>query len=361
MAELTTDRRAGPTSTSTRIERRLWVVNPLGAALHHYSTELADVLVAAGTAPSVLAVTEPSSSGASRWAWTRSYLAALRAVRRAWTPGDRVVVTWPVLGYLDVPLIAAVLGHRASLVVHDTRPLTSAVGYHRVWQGLAVVLDRWVEVVVHSHQARDDLQSPGLTRRATLLPHPVLAPQPSADTAPPAASPASRECPVVRVLGQFKPDRDVPGLAALAAELDGRCRLEIVGRGWPAVPGWAVRDAFVPEGELDELLATSDAVVIPYRRFYQSGVALRALEHGVPVVGPAASSLATLCGPSSRLLVGPDGWAESVAYAVSPDGRAEARDIARRWRAHAVAVWSAWAGIEPGRTREGTRAPCRAS
>jgi hypothetical protein len=163
---------------------------------------------------------------------------------------------------------------------------------------------------------------------------------------PPEAQQASAllpsERPVVRVLGQYKPDRDVEALRQIAETLGQTARLEICGRGWPPIDGWSVRSEFVDEAHMSALLASSDAVLIPYRRFYQSGIAFRCLEQGTPAVGPAGSSLDEIYGPDSPLLVrGPDDWCRAISHAVSL-GRAEAVEAGRIWRARASRAWSDW-------------------
>ena len=137
-------------------------------------------------------------------------------------------------------------------------------------------------------------------------------------------------------------------MANLTAEVD----LEVVGRGWPDLPGWNVDSRFVSELELDELVKSSDAIVIPYVRFFQSGIAIRALESNTPVVGRAATSLADLYGQESRLLLREDpqtglvddrAWADAVRYAVT-DGRDETIRAALAYQSVAVSEWTAWNG-----------------
>jgi hypothetical protein len=72
--------------------------------------------------------------------------------------------------------------------------------------------------------------------------------------------------------------------------------LVVVGRGWPPLPGWRVIDFFVSEERFDAEIAKSDVVCIPYHDYYQSGVAVRAIESGIPVVGLRHEFLELLCG-----------------------------------------------------------------
>lgn len=328
------------------------VVNPLGGALRHYTRGLVRSLVAAGGRVSVSHVDEPSVGGGSGLGWVRRYLGALvSARRRVRRDGARVVVTWPVLGHLDRLVLRAVLGRRAAaaLVVHDPRPLVRAHGYGRVARRLAS-LAGGVRVVVHSAVAETVLRHDCPELVPDVLPHPVV----PRDTERPAAGPDGRPTPdgrhaalrtglpVVRVLGQYKPDRDLVLLAGIGRALAATHRLEVVGRGWPPVDGWSVTDEFVPEDRLDELIATADAVVVPYRRFFQSGIAVRSLELGTPAVGPADSSIADLY-PDDRYLASESvgSWCRAIDAASRADRR-ETRELAVRADRACRAAWSAW-------------------
>lgn len=310
---------------------RITVVNTLGGALHHYSTALVATLGGDAAGVRLIRVDEPSVAGGSALAWLGRTLRALVRARRS---GGRVLVTWPVLGHLDRIVMRVVLGGRAdaAIVVHDPRPLVHARGYGRLARWAGGWFGRRVRLIVHSETARADLRHdcPGDT--ALLLPHPV------APRRLPVRSPRDEMC-VVRVLGQYKPDRDVDLLRALADRLSGSNRLEVIGRGWPAVDGWEVRDAFVDEAELDRLIATADVVLVPYRRFYQSGVAIRALELGTPAVGPAGSSMSDLY-PDDRYLAGDSvgSWCAAIERAIgaSRDGTAA---LARAADARARGAW----------------------
>jgi hypothetical protein len=123
----------------------------------------------------------------------------------------------------------------------------------------------------------------------------------------------------IRVLGQYKVDRDIQGLMRLARNAPPEWRLEIIGRGWPPVDGWHICNEFVTEARFDELIRTSHAVLIPYSRFFQSDVAVRTLEWGVPVVGPYDSSLQIALGDDCRWLVKDGDWGSAVTAAVQED------------------------------------------
>ena len=124
--------------------------------------------------------------------------------------------------------------------------------------------------------------------------------------------------PSVVVAGQYKPARDLELLAQLGPRLrDAGWTTTIVGRGWPPVPGWDVDDRFVPEDELDDLLGAAWALLLPYREYFQSGVAVRALENGTPTVGESTSFLDDLQPAHERLRVPVGACAEAWLEALS--------------------------------------------
>lgn len=275
------------------------VVNPLGGALAHYTGALTEVLRTTHDDVQRFDVDEPSISGRTRARWVCGHVRALVAARRAAGISGTVVVTWPVLGWLDLVLfrLAGLQGTRTALVVHDPEPLVRAVGYDRVSLRVARVLGKTTTVVVHGTEAHTVVESQGFGSRCVLLPHPV---QPHGRVV---GSTAVGARPVLRVLGSHKADRDVDLLRMLAERLGGAVALEIHGRGWPPVPGWTTVDGFVSESRLDELIRSAAVVLVPYRRVFQSGIAVRAVELGTPFVGPRVSAHADLYADDLDLLV----------------------------------------------------------
>ncbi|RLK47972.1 hypothetical protein C7474_2571 [Microbacterium telephonicum] len=259
-----------------------------------------------GASVTSTAFLEPSASGASRIRWVREYIAHLRRARRM--GAGCVVILWPVLGYLDFIVLRFLRLANASVVIHDPTPLVRAVGYGAWARAFARVLGRG-SAITHSQIAREEVVAHLGESRTRLIHHPIL----SID----GRVSAEREPRVVRVLGQYKPSRNVEALESIAADdrISGHS-FEIVGRGWPLVRGWKVTPEFVAEQELDHLISDSAAIVIPYTRFYQSGIAVRAIELGRPVVGPRRSSLAALFGVDAICLVDED-WGKGIANALS--------------------------------------------
>lgn len=336
----------------TITHREIAIVNPLGGALSHYTKALATLLRASGARVLVLSIDEPSVSGRGRARWLLGYLdLLLKAGSFGYGSGrTQTLVTWPVMGFLDLLLVRAISGKSSAIVYHDPKPLVRSIGNGRAVARLASLFPSRPRVVVHSTAAADAMHELGLGADLDILAHPMLPPATSG-----AESKSSGERPVIRVLGQFKQDRDLEVLRNLATQFSSECDLEIVGRGWPAVNGWNVDSRFVAEQELDELVRSSDAIVIPYKRFYQSGIAIRALEAGTPIVGRAATSLADLYGADSRLLVTePSGdddgvgqsWSAALQHAIR-DGKREAHEAANSVFESVVSDWRGWTVKSP--------------
>lgn len=140
--------------------------------------------------------------------------------------------------------------------------------------------------------------------------HPIL-------TAPTAHAEDAAVRRTVLVAGQHKPSRDTALLSALGPRLRAAGFVpRIVGLGWPALPGWDHQDEFVDERRLAAEIASAAAVLIPYHRYWQSGIAIRALEANVPVVGGDTEFLTTLYGDGYPGLCGatadPDEWLGAI-------------------------------------------------
>jgi hypothetical protein len=312
---------------------RTVVLNPLGAALLHYRRELVSVLEASGQSTEVLEFPEPSAGGGSRSKWVLRYVQALWGLRRrgrSATSFPRVVVTWPVLGYLDLLIITACLPG-AWLTVHDPVPLVRSLGYGRLSRFLARRLGGRAKIIVLSEAAADEVSRALPAATLTRLPHPILEPE--------VRRPRPSDT-VVRVLGQYKADRDLELLKAIAEE-GSATRYAITGRGWPALEGWSVDDRFVPESELDDLIRSASVVLIPYRRFFQSGIAVRCLELGTPVVGPKNSSLGELFVTKEHLMAGPSraDWIRATKTA-SLLSASEIEELGRSARSESVQQWA---------------------
>ncbi len=300
------------------------LANPLGAGLAHYTKSLDHVLQTCGIGTFGVDVIEPSSANYGKVRWLFDYLLHVRRRIVQDTP-DALIAVWPAIGYWDLPVLATIAGRRSVyLVMHDPRPLVYARGYGTSAKALARRQARGA-ILAHSPDAAQAIVDDARMPRVFEVLHPMLAPR----RAPPPVG-VQRN---IRVLGQYKADRDIAGLERLAANTPPEWRLEIIGRGWPSIAGWHIRNEFVAEAHFDELVRTSHAVLIPYARFYQSGVAIRALEWGVPVIGPHASSLQIALGSDCRWLVRDGDWNSAVAAAAQEDRdhvSARAQDLYER-------------------------------
>lgn len=324
------------------------VINPLGGALSHYSAALMSVLQAVGVKVSMVSMDEPSVSGGGRLAWLVAYLRSLWRVRKTNRGGRsvHVLVVWPVLGFLDLFLVRGLSGKSSSIIYHDPKPLVRAVGTGRLTARLAAAWRGRPGILVHSGAAEVDVRDLGFDGGVMVLPHPMTRPQPPAHRLGGLTPLPPR--PTIRVLGQFKQDRDLEVLEHVSEKLAGECDLEIVGRGWPSVRGWSVDARFVSEDELDLLIRTSEVILIPYKRFYQSGIAMRALEACTPIVGRSGTSLEKLYGADSGLLVKDDtkrsvseAWIAAIRYALHR-GRDDAEYAANNFYDYVVSDWSSW-------------------
>jgi hypothetical protein len=284
--------------------RPVLIVNPLKRALAHYEVELLETLSHSGANRVEIAETVPGDrvKGVRQRVAVAARTVSERIRMARSLSGQIIIVTWPLFGYLD-PLTLLNLARRNTLylIVHDPFALrrSSAESAWTGWIFKRALRQGSIRVLYHSVLA----QYVGARHNGVaglVVPHPVcLAPS---RTGEPLCRTVSR--PVVRVLGQYKHTRSLTALSAIADQAAGSCELEIHGRGWPYVPGWAVTDQFVPEHEFTALVESSDCVVIPYDSFFQSGVAVRCFEAGVPVVAPQHEQIAQLYG---------DDWVGAVA------------------------------------------------
>jgi hypothetical protein len=210
--------------------------------------------------------------------------------------------------------------------------MVDAVGYGGIAKRLAGLPAVDARLIVHSAVGAATVSRDTCIHQLAELPLPMNPPQ------------ASRDRPtrtVVRVVGQYKADRDIDGLRALASTQDTDWLYEIYGRGWPHIDGWNVDDAFLTEDAFDQTIRTSSVVIIPYTRFFQSGVAVRSIELGTPVVGPRDSSLIELLGPDSAWLVDGDDWLTAINAAIRADAEEIATVAGAAYRRVAVA-WDKW-------------------
>ncbi|GAA3535760.1 hypothetical protein AFL01nite_08100 [Aeromicrobium flavum] len=319
------------------------LANPLPEALSHFERELRYVL---SHAVGMTLVVDPrlGRSVEGQGATARLLVTTVRLlVDRIWAAarlqGRTIVVLWPAFGYYDIlTLLPLAVRNRVILINHDPKPLRRQLGHglrpRRMFRALSEK-GRIDIVCLGQPAARDLLEMTGV--------HPVVVPHPirPESIAEPSGGP-------IRVLGQFKDSRNSEAVVAIGADDFGGRAKEVVGRGWPSFAGWTVRDAFVPEDEFEHLIRTAACVVIPYDHFYQSGVATRCLELGVPIVGPRHENLEELFGKHWPGLVDDQtSWAAAVTRVLSQSSLDELLD---RRAAYTEVTIEAWRRVVSGPT-----------
>ena len=275
-------------------ERQLVYSNPLPDALAHYEREFVESLARIRVRPVPGQVERVEGSGGSLDK-ARMLLNSVRNPQRNRGGSSPAIQLWPSLGLLDARLWASAR-NRNMVVVHDPLPLRSQVGFSAIARRLAngTPSRKRPVIVSHSDDAMVQVQRilPRFEHRKIL--HPVLTTQLDQHR--------SDEATVV-VAGQYKPARDLELLAILGPMLRAhgiRCR--IFGRGWPeGLAGWEVTSRFLSESEFDAVLGSAWAVLIPYNHYFQSGVALRAMELGTVSVSRETSFARDLMGSDFTL------------------------------------------------------------
>jgi hypothetical protein len=312
--------------------------NPLPTTLRHYQDELQETLQRIGVASEVASPRPATDSPAPHPARA---LAHLRAVRGR-TAGARPIVLWPAFGWLEPLLWWRTAG--CQLIVHDPAPIRKQYGYGSLARAIGrTSLDQGgMELVCHTSAARAEIEREVAPARSpTVCLHPILSSRPEAGSA--AEVPASE--PVALVAGQYKPSRDLELLSRLGPALRGAgLRPRVVGRGWPQVAGWEVEDAFLSESEFDLELRRASVLLVPYRQYWQSGVAVRALENGTEVVGSRTEFLATLLGADHPGLIDGDSHAGAwlAAIEATVDGSS---GLDGRRRVYQNATDESWASL----------------
>ncbi|WP_372727406.1 hypothetical protein [Nocardioides sp.] len=245
-----------------------------------------------------------------------------------------VIITWTTFGFLDLAFwrLSSRFGERF-IVIHDPIPLGSQFGHGRI----AIRLGAWgaagkrTHPVAHTALAAEELTKLGF-REVHILPHPVKLRRSS-----PRPLQAAR---TILVAGQFKGARDLALLQSIAEIAPPAWRLKIVGRGWPEVAGWEVDARFLTEEELDEEMLNASAILIPYRFYFQSGIATRAYELGRPVVANRHEFISGLYGSAwAGLVDAPAGraWVEAAEQVF--DSRIE--DLSEKMNQLSTSLWTA--------------------
>lgn len=273
-----------------RVDRRtVLIFNPLPHALRHYASALRSNLESAGFDCRRVEV-DFELAGRTRFQRAATLFRGLMTFAKFTLSTRTVVVIWPTFGFLDLLLWQLYWRGRRYVVVHDPVPLRRQIGYSRIAARLGALANASsrVQLVAHTRMAAESLAAQGL-RVSHILPHPAFAPQRH-------FSEVHNGTPIILVAGQYKQARDVQLLERIATEAPAHWQLRIVGRGWPDVSGWQVDSRFLSEEEMNATIHSASAVLIPYAYYFQSGIAVRAFEAGVPVVARRHEFIESLYG-----------------------------------------------------------------
>lgn len=279
------------------------LVNPLCYSLAHYSEVLEDVLSSCGLATVTVwgrgtERVEQASAPRRIMNAIRFYAVAAQETRRH--PQADVIVCWPLFGFADMVIWRVILPRsvRSRVVLHELHPLRRQLGSGRVTERVARgLVGKRAGVITHNEESRHELRMLGW-RRVEYLPLPFGPPGPdrlraaastessqTEQTTPPAGT-------TLIVAGSYKPARALSVLRDLAVRAPERgVTLVLIGAGWPELPGWLQRNDFVTEEEFSQAISRSTALLVPYERYEQSGVAFQAYELGVPVIGKCHEQL----------------------------------------------------------------------
>jgi hypothetical protein len=312
----------------------IYISNPLPRALSHYENELAQTLTRVGlphSSTGSLAVEDRPGA----WGMAVKLKNAVQNSRHKAPEESRTIQCWPSLGLLE-----PALWHKKNspnlVVFHDPVPIRKQIGFDPISRKLASKYgsNRAPAILVHSDDARVEAQKlfPKLPVRKAL--HPILS-----DVRKPLATGSS-----VIVAGQFKPERNLSLLAEVGPLLRAKqLRPRIFGRGWPEdIPGWEVDSRFLAESELDAAIDDAAVVLIPYRNYFQSGIAIRALERGTLSVSPENSFARDVFGAVPETIYRPKAQAAEVLdhLVAVADSTSSPREIFEDYRRRTDESWT---------------------
>ena len=307
------------------LSRATILLNPLPSALKHYEAALTATLASDLSIRAIrVSIESPSDTPAVRRVATK-LLAAARLILSA-IGCHTTVVLWPTFGLAEPFLWRAVPGMgRRFILIHDPVPLRRQVGF----SGLAARMGRWgsrgkrITVVAHTDLAADVLRSRGFTVGA-VVGHPVMSRSISRRV--------GAGTKTALVAGQYKTARDLDLLRGLCERLGDSWKLQVKGRGWPALDGWEVDSRFLTEHELHVAISAAAVVVLPYKHYFQSGIATRAFELGVPVAAERHEFVESLFGSDWPGLVkapGAEGWCDAINAAAKAQPGSGAKYMAK--------------------------------
>jgi glycosyltransferase involved in cell wall biosynthesis len=269
------------------------------------------------------------AKGALHWRAMRRLVEEFRV-----TKPDVIHFQWTPLPAVDRLFLRA-LRSVAPIVLtaHDSRPFNGAAWQLQKW-GATRILSDFDGVIVHTGEARERLADYGVPPdRLVRIPHGLLHDIGPA-TVPLAGPPVARSSGTVRFLlfGKLKfykgADLLIEAFRRLPADLQQRVEVHIVGKPYMDVArltaaaeqvgeGIRLDFRFVPDAEMNELLARTDVIVFPYREIDVSGVLMAALRHGRPIIASRIGGFAELLVDGRHGLLVPADNAAALAEAMA--------------------------------------------
>lgn len=297
--------------------KEIQLVNPLPKALEHYELELCQTLDRVDQ-PHALAPVRAVEGMPGIGGRLRMLHNAIQNSRSCKDSSGPSLQVWPSLGLLE-PAFWWGSDEANAVIFHDPLPLRHQIGFgsisHLVGQIQRPRRQRPL-IVSHSLDAMTVSRRnfPKFDHEEVL--HPIVTRQTLGRKA---------SNPVVLVAGQYKPARDLELLRWIGPHLANKgveCR--VVGRGWPQIEGWTVDSRYLSEANFESELAQAWLLLVPYRFYYQSGVALRALELGTVSLSPATSFSHSLLGDDFSLCNAPrEVWLSRIMELTSSPAQSE--------------------------------------
>jgi glycosyltransferase involved in cell wall biosynthesis len=322
------------------------VYNPLDKTLMHFTHRLIETLIL-GELPAVILPSHKNDLIRKFTSKFRALSIHFRNTRRHNNTSTIKVVTWPLLGWWELALWRR-KSDQNFVLVHDPEPL---IRQRRLSPRAAKVVSRLCSLnlphlVTMSPEANEVVKQLFPTGRIHLVPLPMCVPK---EVDAPIRS--SRR---ILVLGQHKSARDLDAMAAIGPLLMERgWEPTVAGRGWPAISGWNVTNRFLTEDEFHSLLSSSAVLLLPYRYYFQSEVALRALESGVPIVGRQTGFLRSIFGTDFPGAIAnwdePSDWLAAIESAIS--SRSVQLEAAAKYAERGVVEWAAMLKHSEGNPR----------
>ncbi|MDN3515536.1 MAG: glycosyltransferase family 4 protein [Candidatus Brocadia sp.] len=193
-------------------------------------------------------------------------------------------------------------GLKTIATIHDIEPFHTI----RSWKSISWLLSHLDGIIVHNEMSKIEISKfiPGQLHNIRVIPHGnyihYIGKKIERRSARNNLN-LPEGCPLILFFGQIKKvkglDIAIRAIAVLRKTVPD-ARLLIAGRLWKdehanykaLVKEMGIEDniiwhhGYIPQDKVDSYYYASDAIVLPYRRIYQSGVLLMAMSYGIPVI-----------------------------------------------------------------------------